>query len=142
MNQNIIEAERWLAQAEHDMASAQWDMKGGFHESACFKMQQSTEKSLKAALLCLGKEGVTGHSTYALSKELIKIDKSFDKTQQPCRELDKLYVPTRYPDALPSGIPHDYFTKEDAEKAIAYGKIVIETSSAFIRKQEKALLRK
>jgi HEPN domain-containing protein len=32
--------------------------------------------------------------------------------------LDKLYIPTRYPNALPHGIPHDYFTKKEAEQAI------------------------
>ena len=61
MNQNIIEAERWLAQAEHDMASAQWDMKGGFHESACFKMQQSTEKSFNE----IRNRSVTGPEKYS-----------------------------------------------------------------------------
>jgi len=140
MNQNIAEAERWLGQAEQDLKSAEWDIKGGFHESACFKTQQAAEKSLKAVSLSLGKSGVTIHSTFALSRDLIKIDKTFENIASACRELDKLYIPTRYPDALPAGIPHDYFTKEDSEKAIKYCKQILATASDFIMKKEKELL--
>lgn len=142
MNQNFVEAERWLAQAEHDIKSAEWDVKGEFHESACFKMQQAAEKGLKAVSLSLGKSCVTSHSTFALARELAKIDKSFEKISSACRELDKLYIPTRYPDALPSGIPHDYFTKEDAEKAIKYGKQILGAALESIARREKGILGK
>ncbi|MEK6961446.1 MAG: HEPN domain-containing protein [Nanoarchaeota archaeon] len=142
MNQNLAEAERWLAQAEQDIKSAEWDVKGGFHESACFKTQQAAEKGLKAVSLSLGKSGVTSHSTFALARELAKTDRSFESVSSACRELDKLYIPTRYPDALPSGIPHDYFTKDDAEKAIKHCKQILSTASGAIAKKEKEALGK
>lgn len=142
MNQNLLEAKRWLAQAEQDLKSSEWDVRGGFYESACFKAQQAAEKSLKAVSLSLGKSGVTSHSTFALTRELINTDKSFEKLSSACRELDKLYIPTRYPDALPSGIPHDYFTKEDAEKAIKYGKLILGAASESIARKEKDILKR
>ena len=32
--------------------------------------------------------------------------------------LDKYYIPTRYPDSLPGGIPAEAFDAWDAEKAV------------------------
>jgi HEPN domain-containing protein len=46
------------------------------------------------------------------------------------RALDKLYVPTRYPNGLPSGAPADYFTRAEAERAIADAEVVL----AFCRR--------
>lgn len=37
-----------------------------------------------------------------------------------------LYLPSRYPNALPGGIPHLGYTKEKAEEVIACAKRVIE----------------
>ena len=31
-------------------------------------------------------------------------------------ELDKAYIPTRYPNALPSGAPKDRYTEREAER--------------------------
>ena len=41
------------------------------------------------------------------------------------RRLSKLYIPTRYADALPSGDPADKFTAADAELAIADAELVV-----------------
>ena len=34
------------------------------------------------------------------------------------RELDLHYVPSRYPNGLPSGYPHQFYAKSTAEKAL------------------------
>jgi HEPN domain-containing protein len=34
------------------------------------------------------------------------------------RHVDGFYIPTRYPNGLPAGIPADVYTKEAAEPAI------------------------
>jgi HEPN domain-containing protein len=36
---------------------------------------------------------------------------------RPCAELDVLYIPTRYPYALPEGMPYEFFTMEQAQRA-------------------------
>lgn len=42
------------------------------------------------------------------------------------KELDKHYIPPRYPNSVPEGAPMDYYTRGEAEKAIENGKAVIE----------------
>ncbi len=42
------------------------------------------------------------------------------------RLLDKLYVATRYPNGLPAGAPADYYTRAEAERAIADAETVVE----------------
>jgi len=34
-------------------------------------------------------------------------------------DLDQYYISTRYPNGLPGGIPHEVYTKDQAEEAIA-----------------------
>jgi HEPN domain-containing protein len=34
--------------------------------------------------------------------------------------LDRLYIPTRYPNGVASGAPSEYYTKKDAQEAIEY----------------------
>ncbi|MGH9228818.1 MAG: HEPN domain-containing protein [Acidimicrobiales bacterium] len=41
------------------------------------------------------------------------------------RRLSKLYIPTRYADALPGGDPADKFTDADANEAIADAELVL-----------------
>ena len=41
------------------------------------------------------------------------------------RELDRHYVPTRYPNFHPEGAPMDYYTKADAERAIKYAEEIV-----------------
>lgn len=45
-------------------------------------------------------------------------DEALATFRQDCRVLDRLYIPTRYPDALPEGSPHEAFGAEDADDAI------------------------
>jgi HEPN domain-containing protein len=37
------------------------------------------------------------------------------------KRLDKHYLPTRYPNGFDTGAPTDYYTDEEAERAIADG---------------------
>ncbi|WP_234554322.1 HEPN domain-containing protein [Thermus caliditerrae] len=39
--------------------------------------------------------------------------------------LDKLYIPTRYPDALPGLIPKEAYTREEAEEALAHAQLLL-----------------
>ena len=41
------------------------------------------------------------------------------------KELDKFYIPSRYPNAHPQGAPFEYYTKDEAEKGIIYGEAII-----------------
>jgi HEPN domain-containing protein len=105
----------WLRQAQKDLEKARLDLEWGYHEWACFTAQQAAEKALKALFQHLHGEA-WGHGTKALLENLPYKDRSL--FLEDAKLLDKLYIPTRYPNGLPDGIPHDYFTKPEAEKAI------------------------
>ena len=60
-----------------------------------------------------------GHSVSRLLRELQ--DKGLEAGEELieyAKALDKLYVPTRYPNAWAEGSPHEYYTRSDAEEAI------------------------
>jgi HEPN domain-containing protein len=120
----------WLRQAEADLALARHATGAGSHEWACFAAQQSAEKALKALHLSFGQEA-WGHSVTelldALRPRIAGVDVAL---LDRARALDKLYVPTRYPNGLPSGAPADYFTRAEAERAIADAEVVL----AFCRR--------
>ncbi len=44
-----------------------------------------------------------------------------------CRILDRHYIPTRYPYALPDGTPEDAFGPEDADDAILRSERILTT---------------
>ena len=41
-------------------------------------------------------------------------------------ELDKVYIPSRYPDALPAGSPSTVYTMREAERMETYAREIIE----------------
>lgn len=45
-------------------------------------------------------------------------DKDLEKIRRRVATLDKYYIPTRYPNGLPGGIPSEAFEKRDADRAI------------------------
>ena len=45
---------------------------------------------------------------------------------EKAKELDRHYIPTRYPNFHPEGAPMDFYTKKDAERAVRYAKEIIE----------------
>ena len=124
-NQNLVEAQRWLKQAEHDLNAAEWNAEGEFFENSCFLVQQSAEKALKAFLFSKGERTFVSHSTLILARKAATYAKEFEKLSDDCRLLDKFYVPTRYPDSIPDGIPHDYYTMKDAAAALEAGERII-----------------
>ena len=47
-------------------------------------------------------------------------------------DLDKYYIPTRYPNGFDWGAPMDYFDKEDAEEAIRDAEDIIDYAKSKI----------
>ena len=125
----LEEAERWLAQAEADLHwAAHLEREGGYH-LACFLAQQVTEKALKAFLYSQGEEIVLGHSVERLCAAAAAFRSEFAKKAQRWSLLDGYYIPTRYPNSLPGGIPANVYTEEAAKGAVA----LAEQAVAWIR---------
>ena len=121
----LEEGRRWLLQAERDLDDAEFCLSGKRYNLACFLAQQASEKALKAFLYAKGEEIVFGHSVAELLKRAIEYDESF-KDCKSASVLDKYYIPTRYPNGLPGGVPYEAFDEADAKRAIELAKSVIE----------------
>ena len=112
------EAERWLRQAESDLAFAELGAREGFPAQACFTSQQAAEKALKAVLYLAGARFVPGHSLVELLERARVDAESLLELRDSARQLDQYYIPTRYPNGLPGGVPAEVFSDEQAEDAV------------------------
>ncbi|MGC8791874.1 MAG: HEPN domain-containing protein [Bryobacteraceae bacterium] len=116
-------ASDWMSQARRDLRHAQTAREAGDYEWACFAAQQAAEKAVKAVYQRMGGEAC-GHSVASLLAGLGPCVPAglLDKA----RELDKHYVPSRYPNSFPQGAPHEYYTREEAGRAIEQASEVLE----------------
>lgn len=117
-NKPLEEGRRWLRQAQEDLRWARHLAQEGAYHLACFLSQQVTEKALKAFLYAQGEELVIGHSVERLCAAAAAFDVKFQVRGRSWSILDGYYIPTRYPNGLPDGIPSDVYTSEAAEGAV------------------------
>jgi len=123
----------WIRQAMKDLRHAKNSVENEDFEWSCFAAQQAAEKALKALYQHLGGESF-GHSVLRMLKELPKEVRPDKNLINKGAALDKFYIPTRYPNGFDWGAPMDYFTKEDAEGAIADADEVIQYAKSKIFK--------
>ena len=121
-----LEGQRWLRQARRDLNDAGFNRKGGRFNVACFLAQQAAEKSLKAYLYAGEKEIVWGHSAGDLCERCVVLDAEFEKISDAASALDKYYIPTRYPNALPGGIPSEAFDEVDAQRSLVLSQEILD----------------
>jgi HEPN domain-containing protein len=115
------EFDRWIRAARNTFAAATSDLEAHHYSWACFKYQQAGEYAAKAFLRGTGSLSF-GHSVSALLNSV-----GFDAHIVDIgKQLDKLYIPTRYADAWSEGIPDDYYTLENGEFAKKSSEEIIE----------------
>jgi len=133
----LEEAERWFLQGRYDLHAASWNLEGGFNDTACFLAQQAAEKVLKSLHYYLGasRRTLLTHSVVALVREASRGPVALEDCLEAARELDLHYVPSRYPNGLPSGYPHQFYGKETAAKAIASSRRIVAVVAAFYEEQ-------
>ena len=122
----MTEAARWLEQARRDLDDAEFAASGSRWNLACFLAQQAAEKALKAYLYACGAEAVWGHSVAELCRDASVNDPAFAALGAEAAALDQYYIPTRYPNGLPGGIPADAYTRSDGERALGLCHAVID----------------
>lgn len=83
---------------------------------------------MKALLYARG-EKVIGHSVAELYKRAIEHDRGLEEFKN-VSGLDKYYIPTRYPNGLPGGVPYEAFDEVDATRAIELASEVVESIRA------------
>lgn len=126
------EAQRWLAQARSEIAFARVGLREGFYAQACFHCQQSAEMALKALHYLGGARLVIGHSLVELLAPLTETYPDLASLRNVAARLDQLYIPTRYPNGLPGGVPAEVFSLEQAREAIDQATRVIDLAAASI----------
>jgi HEPN domain-containing protein len=115
---DYVEFSRWLMMARRTLESARRDAESCDFNWACFKAHQAAEFAAEGLLYGAGRPA-RGHSVYKLleaANELLPVPKEFLELG---KLLDKFYIPTRYVDAWSEGVPFEYFTRGDAETALA-----------------------
>ncbi|MHA1232056.1 MAG: HEPN domain-containing protein [Candidatus Helarchaeota archaeon] len=107
----------WLEQARRELEAAK-DLYNTKHYAwTCFTCQHSAEKSLKSILEKYNIPSF-GHNLINLISEVEKLVKIPNKIKNACFILNRYYIPTRYPDAYPSGVPAEMFNNNDAFQAL------------------------
>ena len=112
----------WFQQAQHDLEKAKPDRQWQYYGWACFTAHQAAEKAVKAVYYARHGEA-RGHGI----RELLQgLSLSPDEVMLgQATALDRFYIPTRYPNGLPAGVPHDYFSQDDATQAIAAAEAIL-----------------
>lgn len=123
----------WMDEAKGDLEHAKSDVAGNYHNWACFSAQQSAEKAIKAVFQKMGAEA-WGYSVADLLRELSSKVKVSEELMNRALELDKAYIPTRYPNAHPSGSPRQRYTREEAERLIQYAQKIFKFCSGLLSK--------
>lgn len=80
---------------------------------------------MKAVHYCRGARAVIGHSVRALIESLEPRVATLDALVDAGRELDILYLPTRYPNGLDSGTPGEAFSTGQSERAIGHATAIV-----------------
>ncbi|MEM4729639.1 MAG: HEPN domain-containing protein [Thermoplasmata archaeon] len=122
------EFRRWLTMARDEFGDADHLRRRGRFYIALFHFQQAAEKALKAFLyLKAGSAEVFyTHSIEELLEMAVELDPAFRRVAG-AKRLDRYYIPTRYPNGLPGGIPSRHFDDPaEAEDAMRLARAVIE----------------
>ena len=107
----------WLKQARSDLRHANASAGLGNYDWACFAAQQAAEKALKAVFQRFGGDA-WGHSVNGLLTALPDSSAIEPELADAAKELDKHYIPTRYPNSHPQGAPFEHYTQGEAHRAI------------------------
>ncbi len=137
------EAKRWFQQASYDLKAGRWNSQGEFHSTACFLAQQAGEKALKSLLYYLGarRTALMTHSLVEMVRHAEKRVSALSNLLSNARELDLHYIPSRYPNGLPSGYPQQFYGEEMAEKALHAAEEIFAVIRDYYRAQgEESIL--
>jgi len=116
--------ENWVKFAEEDLKMAELALKEKMYNPSCFHSQQCVEKVLKGFIEYKGK--IHPH-THKLADVLSSLSTDiFEDSKDDIILLDRFYVPTRYPDALPGVLPEGLPSEKDAKEALETARVVLE----------------
>ena len=115
----------WLRQAEADLRHARHARDDGDYNWSAFAAHQAAEKAIKAVFQRRHLDA-WGHTLSVLLENLRVEGQSPTDLVEAAKELDKHYIPTRYPNGFERGAPVDFYTRREAEQAIANAEALLE----------------
>ena len=102
---------------------AELALKEGMYNQVCFHAQQCVEKVLKGFITY---KGDIHPQTHKLTDLLSPLSPSpFDTLRDQIIILDRFYIPTRYPDALPGSLAEGLPSAQDAKEALESARMVL-----------------
>ncbi|MFQ5601146.1 MAG: HEPN domain-containing protein [Candidatus Krumholzibacteriia bacterium] len=114
----------WFRQAEADLTHAENARDSGDFDWAAFASHQAAEKAIKAVFQRLHLDAC-GHTLSILLGNLPEAERPEPALVDKAKELDKHYIPTRYPNGFEQGAPVDFYTRAEAERAIALAEEIL-----------------
>lgn len=133
MKRPLETAPRWLAQATNSLSMAGSLLNAGYWSGVCFHAEQTAQLALKSFLFSTGRRQVRVHSVYELAIDCAGQDSDFSAFVAYGGTLDRYYLSTRYPDALPEpAVPFESFTRQEAEQTLGYAQEMVATVRAKV----------
>jgi HEPN domain-containing protein len=115
-------ANRWLAFAREDLRMAELALAEGIHNQVCFHAQQCAENAIKA---WLEQHGQVIPRTHRMADLVALVPHALlAGLAGGLLLLDRFYIPTRYPDALPSGVL-GLPTRDDAQESLDHARTAL-----------------
>ncbi len=115
----------WLRQADADLRHARNSRDAGDYDWSAFAAHQAAEKAIKAVFQRLHLDA-WGHVLSVLLANLPGDTQASVALIDAAKELDKHYIPTRYPNGFERGAPTDFYTRREAEQAIGNAEAILE----------------
>ncbi|HEX6972570.1 MAG TPA: HEPN domain-containing protein [Limnochordia bacterium] len=116
------EAASWLAQADEDLATADYNLQGGRFYAAVFFAQQAAEKALKGLFIeAMNDLPPKTHNIVRLARQL----GGTEDVLEAAIELNPEYFTTRYPDAA-VGIPAEMFSQKSAAVHLEAARVIMQ----------------
>jgi len=112
------QAERWIDFAQEDLRMAEIAMREEIFNQVCFHSQQCVEKALKSLMAEKGAPIPRTHRLTDLLEAVAQQENSIEHLAADIKLLDRYYIPTRYPDALPGTLEASLPDKSDALEAL------------------------
>ena len=119
------EYNRGVNEAENTFKSAIVDKENGFYNWCCFKCHQAAEFALKGLLYGIGLTPF-GYSLTKMTNDLQNQKINITSILTACKKLDLHYIPSRYPNAHPTGSPFEYHDENIAEEALTNAKKIMD----------------
>lgn len=125
---DVPEFERWQQAADDALTGARTQREARSAHWACFLAEQASQLSIKGLLHAVGAPA-WGHDLVDLGDRLaVEFDRELPSDlADSLRRLSRHYIPTRYPDAHPSGTPGGHYGTTDADEAITDAQRVLTT---------------